>query len=236
MKKLSVIIPVYNEERTVAEAISRVHAIDLGDWTREIIAVDDGSRDDSRAEIRNAAGKFGIRDLRVISHEKNRGKGAAIRTGIAASTGDAIIIQDADLEYDPADWPLLIAAYEKYGGRAAVYGSRELSPERRGYPHYVAGVRILTMLANALFGARLTDIYTCYKMLPASVIKRMPLQSTGFEFEAEVTARLLKRGVAIYEVPITYRPRGFREGKKIRVRDGITGVTTLLAEKFLRHD
>lgn len=223
---LSVVIPAYNEERTIAAVLERVGAVMLPGWEKEIIVVDDGSRDRTAAEIERFSDQ-----VRLLRHEENRGKGAAIRTGIAAATGDAVIIQDADLEYHPEDWPSMLDAWQKNTG-AVIYGSRELHPERRGYPHYVAGVKVLTMINNALFGSRLTDIYTCYKLFPRALIQSVPLASNGFEIEAEVTARLLRQGVAICEVPIRYTPRTFREGKKIRFRDGIIGIRTLVAHRF----
>ena len=223
---LSVIIPAYNEERTIAAVVERVLAVPLPGWEKEIIVVDDGSRDETRARVRQFLGA-----IRLLAHEENQGKGAAIRTGIAAASGDAVIIQDADMEYDPADWPAMLVAFEE-GEGAVIYGSRELRPDRRGYPHYVAGVKMLTAFNNMLFRSRLTDIYTCYKLFPASLIKALPLTSTGFEFEAEVTGALLRRGVQIREVPIRYAPRSFADGKKIRCRDGVIGIRTLFVQRF----
>ena len=224
-KKIFIIVPVYNEEATVMEVIRRLYDADVRGWDREIIIVDDGSRDASRQKIAEFSH---AKDLTVIAHDTNQGKGAAIRTGLVAVTGDAVLIQDADLEYDPSDIAGLIAEFDRHGGKAVVYGSRELAPKRKGYPHYVLGVRILTALANFAFGSSLTDIYTGYKLFPASVIKEMPIASAGFEFEAEVTARLLGAGTAIVEVPISYNPRTFKEGKKIGARDGIRGMVTIL--------
>lgn len=225
-KKISIIVPVYNEEATIADVIQRLHDADTCGWEKEIIIVDDGSRDASRRVLQESPHG---EDLTVIAHEKNQGKGAAIRTGLAHARGDAVLVQDADLEYDPADIAGLLMAFDRHGRKAVVYGSRELAPKRRGYPHYVLGVRILTALANFIFGSSLTDIYTGYKLFPASVIKNMPIKSAGFEFEAEVTARLLAQGTPIVEVPIHYHPRSFREGKKIRFRDGVIGLWMLFS-------
>ena len=225
LTKISIVIPVFNECKTIGQIIEAVEKIDLSPLEKEIIIVDDGSRDASRQKIAEFSH---AKDLTVIAHDTNQGKGAAIRTGLAVVTGDAVLIQDADMEYDPSDIAGLIAAFDRHGGKAVVYGSRELTPKRKGYPHYVLGVRILTALANFAFGSSLTDIYTGYKLFPASVIKEMPIASAGFEFEAEVTARLLGAGTAIVEVPISYNPRTFKEGKKIGARDGIRGMVTIL--------
>lgn len=225
-RKLSIIIPVYNEEATLESVIRAVSSVNTGVWDKEIVAVDDASHDASAAVLRRMQAE--MPGLIVLKHERNRGKGAAVRTGIAAATGDAILIQDADLEYDPADIPALLAAYDRAGGEVAVYGSRELAPERRGYWHYVLGVRTLTMLANMRLGLALTDLYTGYKLFPAAAVKSMPLASSGFEFEAEVTARLAAMKIPITEVPIRYHPRSFREGKKIRFRDAVSGIRTIL--------
>lgn len=217
MRKLSIIIPAYNEEKTIALALDALAAARLGEWEREIIVVDDGSRDATSAILRER------RDVTVLSHAANQGKGAAIRTGLAEAVGDAVIIQDADLEYDPADIPRLLAALSETGADA-VYGSRNLVPDRRGYPHYVLGVAVLTECINLLFGSRLTDAYTGYKLFRTSVLKELGIASAGFEFEAEATCRLLQQGYKIREIAIRYNPRPFSEGKKIRFRDGITGL------------
>ena len=232
-KKLSILIPLYNEAGTIGEVLERVAAVPLEGWGKEIIVVDDGSEDNSKIKIQNAKIRLKIQNCIILSHPVNRGKGAAIHTGLEAASGSAVIIQDADLEYDPADWPRMLEEFEKHGGKAAVYGSRELAPEQRGYSHYVLGVRVLTGIANLLYGAHLTDVYTCYKLLPSEVVRGLSLSARGFEFEAEVTARLLKRGIPIREVPVHYRPRTFGEGKKIRVRDGAIGLWTLFRCRML---
>ncbi|MBI4137874.1 MAG: glycosyltransferase family 2 protein [Candidatus Sungbacteria bacterium] len=229
MKTLSIIVPVYNEEETVAEVLRRVGAFALGDWNKEIIVVDDGSKDRSREEIMRVQ-REALPDLKFIAHEQNAGKGAAVRTALAAASGEYVAIQDADLEYDPADIGALLGEAEQHNA-PVVYGSREIAPERRGYPHYVLGVKILTGATNLLYGSGLTDIYTGHKLLHASALDRIqPLTSRGFEFEAEVTAKLLKAGIPIREIPIRYHPRSFAEGKKIKMRDGLKGLQKIIAE------
>lgn len=227
MKKLSVIIPVFNEEKTIVQAIERVLAQEIGDWQKEIIVVDDGSFDGTREILKPFFDK-----VRVFQHGKNLGKGTALRTGFAAATGQAIIVQDADLEYDPADWPKLLKELEENPGVGAVYGSRELSPKRRGYSHYVLGVRFLAVLINLLFGSKLTDPYTCYKLLWSETAKEMLIESNGFEVEAEITVKLLRSGKKIREVPIQYYPRRFSEGKKIRAKDGFIAIWTIIKHRL----
>jgi len=232
--KLSIIIPVYNEEKTIEAVLRKIAAQNIAPWEKEIIVVDDGSTDNSKATISAfATASADKENCKIISHDKNNGKGAALRTAIAAATGDAVIVQDADLEYDPADFPRLL---RELGDPTvdAVYGSRNISPERRGYPHYVLGVAILTTLTNLLYNARLTDTYTCYKLIRTSVLRSLRSESNGFEWEAEVTAKLLRRGHRIVEIPIGYRPRSFREGKKIRFRDAVIGFWTLISYRFWR--
>lgn len=227
-KILSIIIPVLNEEQTIAEVIRRVAAQDLGTWEKEIIVINDGSSDNSKIKIQNAKLQFKIQNLIYIEHPTNLGKGTAIKSGLAAATGDAIIIQDADLEYSPAEFPNLLAELENHPEAAAIFGSRNLKPRRHGYAHYVWGVAVLTWIINILYWTRLTDSYTCYKLFRSNAIKSIPLQSRGFEFEAEITCKLLRGGRQIREIPIDYFPRSFAEGKKIRFRDAVKGVFTIL--------
>ena len=231
MKKLSIIIPVYNEEATIEEVLRRVAAQEINGWEKEIIVVDDASSDNSKLKIQNAKRQLKIQNCILLEHTRNQGKGAAIRTAIQKITGDWCIIQDGDLEYDTAEYPRLITELE-IGSAPIIYGSRELHPERRGYPHYVLGVRILSALVNILFGTRLTDVYTCYKLIPVPFLKSLTIESNGFELEAELTVKFLKRGYAIKEIPIDYHPRGFSEGKKIRPRDGIIGIWTIIKNRF----
>lgn len=228
--KLSIIIPVYNEENTIVQVVQRVLSQSIEPWQKEIIIVNDGSADSTLEKINNFVGVCQPSGVFVFN-PIHQGKGAAIRMGIKKATGDAIIIQDADLEYSPADWPRILEEWDK-SGAAVVYGSRELSPERRGYSHFVLGVKFLTFLVNLFFGSELTDIYTGYKLFPTPLVKSLPLQSNGFEVEAEITVKLLKRGVKIKEVPISYNPRKFRQGKKIRWEDGVIGLWTIIKFYF----
>ncbi|MBI2454335.1 MAG: glycosyltransferase family 2 protein [Parcubacteria group bacterium] len=230
--KLSILIPAFNEEKTIADVITKVNEQIYPGWDKEIIVIDDGSTDNSKAKISAFAKASADKEnLRLISHNRNQGKGAAIRTGLSAMTGEAVVVQDADLEYDPADIQLLL---DTLGDRMdlVVYGSRNLNPERQGYSHYVIGSKIMDWLVNLFFGTKLTDVYTCYKLFPAKIIKKIDIESRGFELEMELTAKTLKMGYQIKEVPIHYYPRKFHEGKKIRARDGLKGIWTLLKYRF----
>lgn len=221
--KLSIIVPVFNEARTIEEAIKRVSEAPTLGFEKEIIAVDDGSSDGSEKILEDIKEKYGFLLLR---HYKNCGKGAAIKTGLEQATGDWILIQDADFEYDPKDYPRLLGGLSE--NSPVVYGSRNLKKQKMGYWHYVLGVKFLNFLLNLLFGSRLTDAYTCYKVFSTSLIKSLSLTSQGFEFEAEVTAKILKKGVKIKEVPIHYYPRNFSQGKKIRFIDGFIAIWTII--------
>lgn len=224
--KLSIIIPAYNEEKTIALAIDKVLAQNYGEWRKETIIVNDCSEDKTGEIARKYLDK-----IRYIEHEKNQGKGSAIKTGLSAATGEAVIIQDADLEYDPADIKLLLDEFDKKTADV-IYGSRNLRPERRGYSLYVIGSKLLDVLVNIFFLTRLTDVYTCYKLFPIDILRRINIQSKGFEMEMELTVKTLKMGYRITEVPIHYYPRKFSEGKKIRAKDGIKGILTLLRYRF----
>ena len=166
-------------------------------------------------------------------HQKNSGKGAAVKSGLKLATGDYVIIQDADLEYDPEDYRKLIA--ELVNGREVVYGSRNLTANQRFKKTYYYGGKLITLTANILFGSRLTDVNTCYKLFKTDLLKSLNLEEDDFSFCEEATAKVLKRGIKIKEVPISYYPRSFSEGKKIRLRDGINGITTLLKYRFAKN-
>ena len=222
--KLSIIMPVYNEKATIREILKRVRAVDVG-MEKEIIVVDDGSKDGTREILREEESRG---DIRVLYHERNLGKGAAVRTGIASATGDFVIIQDADLEYDPQDYPALLKPLLE-GKAEVVYGSRFLSGSGSSMISWHRfGNKFLTAVTNLLYGSSLSDMETCYKAFKASVIKSIPLRSNRFEIEPEITAKILKRGYKILEVPIRYRGREFHEGKKISWKDGFSAIWTLL--------
>lgn len=226
---LSVAIPVYNERATLQEIIQKVRAVPV---PMELILVDDGSTDGTtellRAEIE---GRFD--NVRVLYHEKNRGKGAAIVTAIGAARGDYLIVQDADLEYDPADYPRLLAPLLS-GQARVVYGSRFRGRvEGMRLPNRIANL-LLTWTANLLFpGARLTDEATCFKMFDMTVLRGMRLNAQRFDFCPEVTAKTLKRGIRIHEVPIAYQARTNAQGKKIRWTDGLEALWTLIKYRFV---
>jgi len=248
--KLSILIPAYNERQTIQGILARVRAVDLVvevqdgslDYSlpadakglvrleKEIIVVDDGSTDGTRDILQQEAGQ---EDVRVVFHETNQGKGAAVRTAIQHATGDILLIQDADLEYDPRDYPALLQPIIE--GRAdVVYGSRFLGGPRKAMLFWhAAGNKLLTFITNILYDAILSDMETCYKVFRSDVIKDIPLHARRFEFEPEVTAKVLKRGYRIYEVPITYTGREYEEGKKITWRDGFSALWTLIKYRFV---
>ena len=223
---LSVIVPVFNERTTLTEIVRRMRAVDLP-MDREIIVVDDGSSDGSDKVL------SAIEDstVRVLRHGANKGKGAAVRTGLAVARGDLLLIQDADLEYDPEDWPKLLAPILR--GRAdVVYGSR-FTGERKNmlFWHWV-GNRLLSLVTNVLYNSTLSDMETCYKLFDRKVLEGITVESDRFDFEPEITAKVLRRGHRIYEVPISYSGREFHEGKKITWRDGFGALTTLVKYRF----
>ncbi len=223
MKTLSIIIPVFNEEKTIKKVLESVLNQNISGWDKEIIVVDDCSTDGTGEILKQFLDR-----IRIFQHSKNLGKGSALRTGFETATGEAIIIQDADLEYSPSDWLKMLAELEKNPDISAVFGSREMNSERKGYWHYVLGVRFLAFLINLFFKSSLTDPYTCYKLFRSELIKKIPLESSRFEIEDEMTIKILKQGNKIKEVPISYYPRKFSQGKKIRVKDGLIGIWTII--------
>ena len=225
-RKLSVIMPVYNERNTVVEAIRRARSVEIP-LAREIVVVDDGSDDGTSQILRQLEDST----VRVIHHPANRGKGAAIRTAVSHVTGDLVLIQDADLDYDPDDWPKLLNPVLK-GKTRVVYGSR-FTGERRNmlFWHWV-GNRFLSLVTNALYNTTLSDMETCYKLFDRKLIDSIPLRSDRFGFEPEVTAKILRTGERIYEVPISYAGREFEEGKKITWKDGFNALYVLLSCRF----
>jgi glycosyltransferase involved in cell wall biosynthesis len=225
--KLTVIIPIYNEVDSLQEIVKRVINTALA-W--EIILVDDGSVDGTRELLKEMDGKDNVR---VILHESNQGKGAAVRTGFDAARGDVLLIQDADLEYDPRDYPTLLKPLDE-GIADVVYGSRFLGGPRRVvmFWHMVANF-LLTFMTNILYNTILSDMETGYKVFRRKVIEGMPLHAKRFDFEPEFTAKVLKRKYRIFEVPITFNPRDYSEGKKIKLKDAFEAVWTLLKYRFV---
>ncbi|MGD8371020.1 MAG: glycosyltransferase family 2 protein [Syntrophobacterales bacterium] len=225
--KVSVVIPVYNEVGTVEEIVARVQAVPLD---KEIVMVDDASTDGTREQLEKIDQTH--EDVTVIYHDHNQGKGAALRTGFNSATGDVVIIQDADLEYDPREYPVLLEPI--MDGRAdVVYGSRFLGGPHRVlfFWHYV-GNKFLTLLSNALTNLNLTDMETCYKVFKREILEGMTLRSNRFGFEPEFTVKVAKKNLRIYEVPISYSGRTYAEGKKIGWKDGVKAIFSIFYFRF----
>jgi len=227
--KLSIIIPTYNEEKTILEILEKVKKADIGGIEKEIIIVDDFSKDRTGEILR----KIKDKNIKIFYHEKNYGKGFAIRTALKHATGEIVIIQDADLEYEPNDYKKLLKPI--LTGRAkVVYGSRILNKKNEySYLSFYFGGRLLTMIANILYGIKLTDEPTCYKVFRREVIDTIKLKCVKFEFCPEVTAKIAKKKIKIYEVPINYYPRSKKQGKKIKFKDGLTAIWTLIKYRFV---
>ena len=224
--KLSIVIPCYNEEKTIQEIVDLVEKVNGVE--KEIIIVDDGSKDSSREILSRMAKEKP--HLKIILKPQNSGKGATVREGYKHTTGDYVIVQDADLEYDPQDYKKLLAEMEK--GGQVVYGSRFSGDYQDMTSLHYFGNRFLTVLTNLLYGTHLTDMETCYKLLPGDFVRSLKLKSDRFDFEPEITSRILKSGAKIVEVPISYRGRSWKEGKKITWRDGVHAVKTLIKFRF----
>ena len=226
--KLSIIIPVYNEESTLEEIVRRICASPV---EKEIILVNDGSSDATPVLLKEISA---IKDCRVLHHETNKGKGAAIMTGLNAVQGDLVLIQDADLEYDPQDYPALLRPFED-NHVLVVYGSRILKRNSRSTFSYYWGGRLLSWITNLLYGSSITDEATCYKVFRTPLIKNLGLECTGFDFCPEVTGKILRRKIKIHEVPISYNPRLWNDGKKIHWSDGIRAIWVLIKYRFSRY-
>ena len=222
VKTLSVIVPAYNERATIEVALRRLYAVPLPTgWMREVVVVDDGSTDGTGAVLESVRQPFGF----VLERRaRNAGKGAAVRVGIARARGTHVLIQDADLEYDPADIPALLMAID--AGADAVFGVRDRKLHS-GYLLYRIGATVLGAALYAVSGAAVRDFYTGYKLLPLPLLRSLALESDGFELEAEITCKLLARGVRIVSVPVSYAPRSFADGKKIGPRDALRGLAAL---------
>lgn len=224
--KLSIIIPIYNEEKTLLKILEKIRKVDLKNIKKEIIIVDDCSTDNSWNIIKN------LKDMNIkkLRHNKNKGKGGAIKTALNEVTGDYIIIQDGDLEYNPEEYKKLLKYINKY---EVIYGSRLLG-KIKGFnvPLHYIGNQILSIATTILYQKRITDMETCYKLIKSDIIKNIKIDSNRFDFEPEITAKLLKRGYKIKEVPISYNCRSFKEGKKITVTDGIKALYVLLKYRF----
>lgn len=238
-KKVSIIMPAYNEEKTIKQVLDIVKKVNLKPLglKKEIVVVNDCSTDRTESIVKK------IKSIKLISHVKNKGKGGAVRTGFKHATGDIFLIQDADMEYDPFEYPQILKPIVE-GKAKVVYGSRFLSRKQKkknidfvkhekAYRLAYLGGRSITQATNILFGSRLTDEPTCYKVFRADVIRKMKIRGTKFEWEPEVTAKILKKGIKIHEVPISYYPRTFEEGKKINWKDGVQAIWTLIKYRFM---
>jgi glycosyltransferase involved in cell wall biosynthesis len=225
--KLSVVMPVFNEKETIREILAQVRGVNM---VSQIVVVDDFSTDGTREILQDEAARD--ETLTLVLHDRNRGKGAGVRSGIERATGDIIIIQDADLEYDPRDYPALIRPIVE-GRVKVVYGSRFLGPRKDMLFWHMVGNKFLTLVTNILYDSTLSDMETCYKVMRADVAKSLDIQSNRWGIDPEITAKVLKRRNRIFEVPISYYGREYEEGKKISQRDGFVVLWTLLKYRFV---
>ncbi len=230
IKKLSIIIPVYNEEKTLELIVDKVQGVNFGDIKKELVIVNDASRDKSAEVIKKLEKKY--KNIKSFAHEKNKGKGAALRTGFKNFTGDVVVIQDGDLEYNPEEFKKMLRFIEE-GKTKVVYGSR-LKGQSKGFTvwsHYY-GNKFLSLITKILYGAEITDMETCYKMMAREVIKGFELESNRFDIEPEITSKIIKNKNKIIEIPISYEGRSFEEGKKINWKDGIRAIWVLFYWRF----
>lgn len=226
MKKLSIIIPVYNEQNTIDEILKRVYEVSLPEWEKEIFVIDDGSTDGTRKRLKKWEKK-----VSVIYKKKNEGKGSAVSIGFSRATGDIILIQDADLEYSPSDYPVLLDPFENEQVDV-VYGSRFLGPHLSTMFVYAQGNKFVTLVTNVLFNTNITDMETGFKVMRKKVAEGMRIRAKRFDMEPEITVKILKQGYQIYEVPISYFGRKFSEGKKLTWKDGVVALWTLIKYRF----
>ena len=231
IKKLSIVIPVFNEEKTIEKLIERVAGVDLGKIDKEIIIIDDGSTDGTSKILSKITKKN--KRLILLKHKKNLGKGWALRTGFKKVSGEVVVIQDGDMEYDPNDFKKMITKMGEKGVRV-VYGSRRIEPKNKQYSGlgFYAGGLFLTHMANFLYGCHITDEPTCYKMIDKKLLGDLKIEAKRFEFCPEVTAKICKKGEKIYEVPILYNPRHIDQGKKIKLKDFFEAVWVLFKLRF----
>jgi len=224
--KLSVVIPCYNEKNTIEKIVDLVKGVESIE--KEIIIVDDASKDGTVDVLKSIEKKYP--DIKVIYKEVNKGKGDTLKVGFQHTTGDYVIVQDADLEYDPQDYVKLLKVLEE--GVDVVYGSRFLGKYEKMTTLHYFGNKFLTLVTNLLFGVTLTDMETCYKLMPGDFVRKLDIKSSRFEFEPEITAKILKSGLKIKEVPISYKGRSFSEGKKMTWKDGFNAIYSLVKFKF----
>jgi glycosyltransferase involved in cell wall biosynthesis len=229
-RTLTVVVPVYNERNTVVEILRRMRRVELP-IELEIVVVNDGSNDGTEKVL----GALEDSTVRVVHHSHNQGKGAAVRTGLQHARGDLLLVQDADLEYDPDDWPTLLAPVLK-GKAKVVYGSRFTGERKNLLLWHWVGNRFLSLVTNVLYNTTLSDMETCYKLFDRQVLDGITIDSDRFEFEPEITAKVLRRGYRIYEVPISYSGRDVTEGKKITWKDGFGALVTLVRYRFWKGD
>lgn len=230
MTKLSIIVPVFNEKKTILEILRRIEKVIIPKVEKEIVIVDDFSIDGTREILKNLQDKY-----QIVFHHQNLGKGAAVRTGLRYIHGQIVLIQDADLEYSPEDYPKLLEPILR-GKASVVYGSRALLRNPYFSFWYFLGGRLVTCLANFLYGVRLTDINAGYKVFKKEILEKIALESNGFEFCEEVTAKLSKKGYQILEVPVKYLPRSFADGKKLSWKDGLFAIVALIKFKFQSNE